>query len=232
MDEWIDSTRIDELPSVANGIMKERKNLIEMNTLNPDTLEPVLKRIKSEVGDEEPENENGELPGLLRQSSTITTIHDNEHDEHEGMDENQLREHEEITKVKNVRNVIFGKYDIECWYYSPFPKEFTPDGPVDYLYFCEFSFRFFKTKSELIHYQQKSILRHPPGNEIYRDDEVSMFEVDGAVERFYCQNLSYFAKLFLDHKTLYFDVDPFLYYVLCSRDERGFHPVGYFSKEK
>jgi len=59
-----------------------------------------------------------------------------------------------------------------------------------------------------------------------------VFEVDGAEERFYCQNLCYIAKLFLDHKTLYFDVDPFLFYVLCEVDERGFHPVGYFSKEK
>jgi hypothetical protein len=29
------------------------------------------------------------------------------------------------------------------------------------------------------------------------------------------------AKLFLDHKTLYYDVDPFLFYVLCEVDERG-----------
>ena len=41
------------------------------------------------------------------------------------------------------------------------------------------------------------------GNEIYRDESVSMFELDGAVEKIYCQNLCYFAKLFLDHKTLY-----------------------------
>ncbi len=82
-----------------------------------------------------------------------------------------------------------------------------------------------------------------------------MFEVDGFEERLYCQNLCYIAKLFLDHKTLYFDVDPFLFYVLCEVDERGkkpplltlvspirivdffqkflgYHPVGYFSKEK
>ena len=31
---------------------------------------------------------------------------------------------------------------------------------------------------------------------------------------------------------LYFDVDPFLFYVLCEVDTRGFHPVGYYSKEK
>ena len=60
----------------------------------------------------------------------------------------------------------------------------------------------------------------------------TVFEVDGLTERIYCQNLSYIAKLFLDHKTLYFDVDPFLFYVLCEVDERGYHPVGYYSKEK
>ena len=48
-----------------------------------------------------------------------------------------------------------------------------------------------------------------------------VFEVDGFEERIYCQNLCYIAKLFLDHKTLYFDVDPFLFYVLCEVDERG-----------
>jgi histone acetyltransferase MYST1 len=60
----------------------------------------------------------------------------------------------------------------------------------------------------------------------------TVFEVDGFPERTYCQNLCYIAKLFLDHKTLYFDVDPFLFYVLCEVDNRGFHPVGYYSKEK
>jgi histone acetyltransferase MYST1 len=59
-----------------------------------------------------------------------------------------------------------------------------------------------------------------------------MFEVDAQQEEIYCQNLSYIAKLFLDHKTLYFSVSPFLFYVLCELDERGYHPVGYFSKEK
>lgn len=46
----------------------------------------------------------------------------------------------------------------------------------------------------------------------------------------YCQNLCLLAKLFLDHKTLYFDVEPFLFYVLCEVDKVGAHLVGYFSK--
>ena len=40
------------------------------------------------------------------------------------------------------------------------------------------------------------------------------------------------SKLFLDHKTLYYDVDPFLFYVLTEKDDKGHHVVGYFSKEK
>lgn len=33
-------------------------------------------------------------------------------------------------------------------------------------------------------------------------------------------------------RTLFYDVEPFLFYVLCELDDRGYHPVGYFSKEK
>jgi histone acetyltransferase MYST1 len=36
----------------------------------------------------------------------------------------------------------------------------------------------------------------------------------------------------LDHKTLYYDVDPFLFYVMTEVDKKGAHVVGYFSKEK
>lgn len=46
----------------------------------------------------------------------------------------------------------------------------------------------------------------------------------------YCQNLCLLAKLFLDHKTLYYDVEPFLFYVMTEADNTGCHLVGYFSK--
>lgn len=47
-----------------------------------------------------------------------------------------------------------------------------------------------------------------------------------------CQNLCLLAKLFLDHKTLYYDVDPFWFYIVTEVDNEGAHIVGYFSKEK
>jgi histone acetyltransferase MYST1 len=166
----------------------------------------------------------------------VATIPAHELDEHEGLDEASLREHEEVTKVKNVANMELGEFRMETWYFSPLPKELLSEkGFIETLYVCEFSLRMFARKSELLRYQAREFpknRRHPPGNEIYRCGKLSMFEVDGFEERIYCQNLCYIAKLFLDHKTLYFDVDPFLFYVLCEVDNQGFHPVGYYSKEK
>ena len=149
------------------------------------------------------------------------------------MDTAALLEHEEVTKVKNIHSVAFGKYIMECWYFSPYPEELWSKQPIECLFLCEFTFRYFLSKQAFIRYlSTHEIPKHPPGNEIYRDMNVSMFEVDGANERLYCHYLCYFAKLFLDHKTLYWDVEPFLFYVLCTYDEKGYHPVGFFSKEK
>ena len=118
--------------------------------------------------------------------------------------------------------------------------------------------------------QAKCPARCPPGDEIYRKDSVSVFEVDGrknkvhtkyfilisirriwnlshcpslkithsipqpplSLPQTYCQNLCLLAKLFLDHKTLYYDVEPFMFYILTEYDRKGCHIVGYFSKEK
>lgn len=75
-------------------------------------------------------------------------------------------------------------------------------------------------------------MKYPPGNEIYRDGQLSVFEVDGKKNKMYCQNLCLLAKMFLDHKTLYYDVEPFLFYILTEANQAGCQFVGYFSKEK
>lgn len=80
--------------------------------------------------------------------------------------------------------------------------------------------------SILISLQIKCNLKHPPGNEIYRKDSISFFEIDGRKNKTYAQNLCLLAKLFLDHKTLYYDTDPFLFYIMTEQDNRGFHIVG------
>ncbi len=57
-----------------------------------------------------------------------------------------------------------------------------------------------------------------------------MFEIDGEKHKVYCQHLCLLAKLFLESKTLYFDVEPFLFYTLTIADSTGCHILGYFSK--
>ena len=151
-------------------------------------------------------------------------------DENEGMDEAGVLAHEEATKVRTIDEIVMGNYRCCTWHFSPFPEEYHNEKT---LYFCEFCLNFYVKKDELErHLKTNCLLRHPPGNEIYRDDKISMFEVDGKTESIYCENLSYLSKLFLDHKTLAWDVDPFLFYILTEYDKYGYHFVGYFSKEK
>ncbi|XP_067140041.1 histone acetyltransferase KAT6B-like isoform X3 [Centruroides vittatus] len=125
--------------------------------------------------------------------------------------------------------IEFGKYEIQTWYSSPYPQEYSR---LPKLFLCEFCLKYMKSKRMLFRHMQKCDWTHPPATEIYRQNDLSVFEVDGNVNKIYCQNLCLLAKLFLDHKTLYYDVEPFLFYVLTKNDQKGCHLVGYFSKEK
>lgn len=135
----------------------------------------------------------------------------------------------EIHRVRNLTRLQMGKYDVEPWYFSPYPDSFSD---VDLVYIDEFCLSYFDNQRAFERHRAKCTITHPPGNEIYRDDYISFFEVDGRRQRTWCRNLCLLSKLFLDHKTLYYDVDPFLFYCMTTRDESGCHLVGYFSKEK
>jgi histone acetyltransferase HTATIP len=135
----------------------------------------------------------------------------------------------EIARIRNISKVQFGKHDLFPWYFSPYPEIF---GQEDMVFICEFCLSYYGDQKSFVRHRTKCTLQHPPGNEIYRDDFVSFFEVDGRRQRTWCRNLCLLSKMFLDHKTLYYDVDPFLFYVMTTRDDKGCHLIGYFSKEK
>uniref|UniRef100_A0A182NPE5 Histone acetyltransferase n=1 Tax=Anopheles dirus TaxID=7168 RepID=A0A182NPE5_9DIPT len=139
------------------------------------------------------------------------------------------KEHEAITKVKYIDKLRIGRFEIDTWYFSPYPEEY---GKVGTMYVCEYCLRYMRLAKTLKEHKAECTRRQPPGSEIYRKGTLSIFEIDGKDHRFYCQTLCLMAKLFLDHKTLYYDVDPFYFYVLCEIDREGQHIVGYFSKEK
>ena len=164
-------------------------------------------------------------------------------------DEAMEKEHEESTKVKNVKVVEFGRFEIDAWYFSPYPDDF---GEVERLFVCPFSLKYFKRRDAYTRHLASLALprRRPPGVRIYRapapplsaaclslqlrqPTHLTCYEVDGSKAKVYCQCLCLLAKLFLDHKTLYYDVDPFLFYVLCEENAEGEEELaGYFSKEK
>ncbi|XP_011296181.2 histone acetyltransferase KAT8 [Musca domestica] len=139
------------------------------------------------------------------------------------------KEHEAITKVKYIDKLRIGHFEIDTWYFSPYPDEY---GKVGTLYVCEYCLKYMRFQKTYRYHASECTQRQPPGNEIYRKGTISIFEIDGKDHKLYCQLLCLMAKLFLDHKTLYYDVEPFYFYVLCEIDKKGAHIVGYFSKEK
>ena len=141
------------------------------------------------------------------------------------------REHEETTKVKNIEKIIMGEWEVEAWYYSPFPDSYCN---LETLYVCEYCLSYMKKVKTFRRHKTECSVRRPPGRQIYKEGDLAVYELDGKEpsHRVYCQKLCLLAKLFLDHKTLYYDVTPFYFYVVCKLDEKGSHIVGYFSKEK
>jgi histone acetyltransferase MYST1 len=174
-------------------------------------------------------DENGHhLKGKL-QKRKYEEMGDMKREEKESMLAALEKEHEEITKVKNIQSIILGKYEIETWYFSPYPEEYCGE---DKLFVCEYCLKYMKKRKTLRRHFEKCCTKSPPGKLIYSEEDICMYEVDGRDNKIYCQNLCLLSKLFLDHKTLYYDVDPFLFYILCEVDDQGSHIVGYFSKEK
>jgi histone acetyltransferase MYST1 len=139
------------------------------------------------------------------------------------------REHEETTKVKNIEKIVMGPWEVEAWYYSPFPDDYSD---IETLYVCDYCLTYMRKLKTYKKHKADCPCRHPPGTEIFRENEISVYEVDGKDNKVYCQKLCLLAKLFLDHKTLYYDVNPFYFYVITKVDSDGAHIVGYFSKEK
>lgn len=131
--------------------------------------------------------------------------------------------------ASQIECIEFGGWEIDTWYAAPYPEEYSRNRV---LFICEFCLKYMNSDYVAWRHKLKCPAKHPPGDEIYRSGSISVFEVDGRKNPVYCQNLCLLAKLFLGSKTLYYDVEPFLFYVLCEFDDLGYHFVGYFSKEK
>ena len=136
---------------------------VKLDQLDLDSVETVV--------DEKVEDKVTSLKMTRHQKRKIDETHVEGHEE---LDAASLREHEEFTKVKNIATIELGRYEIETWYFSPFPPEYNDSLK---LYFCEFCLNFMKRKEQLQRHMRKCDLKHPLGDEIYRSGTLSMFEL-------------------------------------------------------
>ncbi|KAL4956475.1 acyl-CoA N-acyltransferase [Aspergillus filifer] len=138
--------------------------------------------------------------------------------------------------TRNVQHVVLGNLSFQTWYQSIYPEELVSKD-TDTLFVCRWCFRYACDIDT--HARHAGLCPHratPPGKKIYDHGGYSVWEVDGADNKLFGQNLSLFAKLFLDHKSVFFDVVSFLYYILVYADDNdtdgSHHILGFFSKEK
>ncbi|KZT08983.1 acyl-CoA N-acyltransferase [Laetiporus sulphureus 93-53] len=193
-------------------------------------------------------------------------------------EEYDIEHHKQITAKRNFDKVIFGRWEIKTWYFSPYPLteaeaedqvavpthhgpsssiripgvgrssirshgrtsdlfagglgRNTTTGEKAMLWVCDKCFKYMAEGLSWESHVKKCTRKHPPGRKVYQRGAHIIWEVDGAKEKLYCQNLSLFGKLFIDIKTLFFDCDNFMFYILTDADSQRDHVLGFFSKEK
>ncbi|XP_042115195.1 histone acetyltransferase KAT5 isoform X4 [Peromyscus maniculatus bairdii] len=254
LDEWVTHERLDlkkiQFPKkeaktpTKNGLPGSRPGSPEREVKRKVEVVSPATPVPSETAPASVFPQNGSArravaaqPGRKRKSNCLGTDEDSQ-DSSDGIPSAPRmtgslvsdRSHDDIvTRMKNIECIELGRHRLKPWYFSPYPQELTT---LPVLYLCEFCLKYGRSLKCLQRHLTKCDLRHPPGNEIYRKGTISFFEIDGRKNKSYSQNLCLLAKCFLDHKTLYYDTDPFLFYVMTEYDCKGFHIVGYFSKEK
>ncbi|CCK68690.1 histone acetyltransferase KNAG_0B02490 [Huiozyma naganishii CBS 8797] len=125
--------------------------------------------------------------------------------------------------------IYINGFEIKTLYPSPYPESVNFQRIV---HICSYCLHYCSSRYEFSRHDDKCLQKlqgRPPGTEVYRDKEISIFEVDGREEKLFCRNLCLLSMLFLKSKTLYYEVEPFMFYVLY-KNEGEF--IGYFSKEK
>lgn len=200
-----------EQKAYAQKIRESRAKFKSPTPSNKDKLDTSFDR------DREP-NLKGFVPDydyqLFRQAQALAS-------------ENIENELKTLPASRGTKYITMGKNCMQVWYQSPYPEDVAR---LPKLYLCEFCLRYQKCAIGMKRHAAKCLWRHPPGDEIYRKGKLSVWQIDGKRQKQYCQHLCLLAKFFLDHKTLYYDVEPFLFYVMTVADADGCHTIGYFSK--
>lgn len=177
-----------------------------------------------------------------------------------------------VLESRNIDRVSFGDYDFNTWYgnsayffangrpelgidthskYSDAKRRpsaiNTGEYWLDRLYVCEFCFKYTADEHSMIYHRTVcELAQHfpPIGKLLYADMKAPYLikKVRGFRHELFCQNLALFGKLFLDDKSVYYNVKAFDFYILYGYDShdvetpgsllrKKLKPMGFFSKE-
>lgn len=75
-------------------------------------------------------------------------------------------------------NIVFGRYTTS-----------------KHLYICRHCLKYMRKRKSMRKHKERCTATHPPGDKIYEDDRVAVYEVDGRRERVYSQSLCLLSKL-------------------------------------
>ncbi|KAI5363633.1 putative histone acetyltransferase domain, MYST-type, acyl-CoA N-acyltransferase [Septoria linicola] len=150
--------------------------------------------------------------------------------------------HRPVTRTPmapNVKNIVLGERHIKPEYPSFYSEDLVGGKKPDWLYVCQWCFKY---TNELLKFSAHCKVcpmktEAPHGEVVYEKDNYSIHRLDGEEHKLYSQNLSLFAKLFLETKSVFFDATTFLFYTLVIHDPANKaspngQVVGFFSKEK
>ncbi|KAI3916857.1 hypothetical protein MKW92_003585 [Papaver armeniacum] len=136
---------------------------------------------------------------------------------------------EELSRVRTVDFIQLRRNEIKTWYPSPVMSEFKD---CIKLHVCECCLAFTNSKTQLKRHKKECQGRDPPGHEIYIDGQLSVFQIDGAENKGYCDNICYLGSMFLDIETNSETIESSMFYVLVVRDGSGYDLIAYFSEVK
>jgi hypothetical protein len=114
--EWkVDDWREVEILETATkgGTLKHYVHYVDFNRRLDEWV--AADRVMSELS-----KEAAECTAKKRKAGEISFVEEG----HDGMDEQSIREHERITKVKNINSIEFGRHCIDTWCVAAFARCF------------------------------------------------------------------------------------------------------------
>lgn len=173
-----------------------------------------------------------------------------------------------VLDARNIDRVSFGDHDFNTWYgnsayflgngdlelgietYARNPgarRTLAANANelwLSRLHVCDFCFKYTSDENKMVLHRTVCELAKPfppLGKLVYADMKAPYLikRFRGFRHELFCQNLALFGKLFLDDKSVYYNVGAFDFYVLYGHDYRSsedsgsrrFKPMGFFSKE-